>query len=50
MRAPTTTPHHRPWLHMALLIGIIYFVVGRLFALPSDDVRVWRGASQLVKF
>jgi hypothetical protein len=36
------------WIRVALLFGVVYFVIGRLFALPADHVRVWRLAAWMV--
>ena len=38
----------QPWLRVALLVGIGYFLIGRLFAGPPDNVRVWRFAAWMV--
>ena len=39
---------YRPWLRAALLVGAVYFVVGKLFALPTDNVHAWRLAAWVV--
>jgi disulfide bond formation protein DsbB len=36
------------WLRTALLFGAGYFLIGRLFTLPADNVHVWRLAAWLV--
>ncbi len=36
------------WVRAALLLGVVYFLVGRLFALPANHVRVWRLAAWIV--
>ncbi len=36
------------WVRAALLAGVVYFVIGRVFALPSDHVREWRLAAWVV--
>jgi hypothetical protein len=36
------------WFTIALLVGLAYFLTGRLFALPTSQVRVWRLAAWLV--
>jgi hypothetical protein len=36
------------WVRAALLVGVVYLVIGRLFALPTDHVRVWRLAAWVV--
>ena len=33
------------WLRVALLVGVGYLLIGRLFAGPPDNVRVWRFAA-----
>jgi len=38
----------RPWVRAAILLGLAYFVVGRVFALPANDVQLWRLAAWLV--
>lgn len=40
--------HHQPWFRVALLVGIIYFAVGRLFTVPMTHVQAWRLAAWLV--
>jgi CDP-diglyceride synthetase len=35
-------------LPAAVLCGVAYFLIGRLFALPTDNVHVWRLAAWLV--
>lgn len=41
------TPRQR-WLSVAIVIGILYGVVGIVFALPANDARVWRLAAWAV--
>lgn len=36
------------WLPVALLLGLVYFLIGRLFALPANNVHLWRLAAWLV--
>lgn len=36
------------WVRSALLLGAVYFLVGRLFALPADHVHAWRLAAWMV--
>jgi lysylphosphatidylglycerol synthetase-like protein (DUF2156 family) len=36
------------WVRTALLFGAAYFLIGRLFALPTDHVQAWRIAAWLV--
>ena len=35
----------QPWIRAALLIGVVYFLIGRLFSVPTSHVRVWRLAA-----
>ena len=35
------------WFRAALLLGVVYFLIGRLFALSTDNVHVWRLAAWL---
>ena len=41
-------PHRHAWIRAALLVGIVYFLVGRLFTLPADHVHAWRLAAWLI--
>ena len=36
------------WIRAALLVGVVYFLVGRLFALPADHAHAWRLAAWIV--
>lgn len=36
------------WIRAALIAALVYFVVGRLFALPATDVQFWRLAAWAV--
>ena len=36
------------WIRAALLAGVVYVLVGRLFALPADHVHAWRLAAWIV--
>ena len=36
------------WVRAALLVGVVYFLIGRVFALPSDHVGGWRLAAWVV--
>jgi hypothetical protein len=38
----------RAWLPAALLVGVIYLLVGRLFAAPTTHVHAWRLAAWVV--
>jgi len=33
------------WFRAALLVGVVYGLIGRLFALPASDVHAWRLAA-----
>lgn len=35
----------QPWIPAALLVGAVYFLVGRVFALPVSHLRIWRLAA-----
>ncbi len=32
----------RPWIRAVLLFGAVYVAIGRVFAIPVDDVSAWR--------
>ena len=36
------------WLRVALLVGVVYFLIGTVFALPANDLRVWRLSAWVV--
>jgi len=36
------------WIRAALLLGLIYFLIGRLFALPASHAHAWRLAAWMV--
>ena len=36
------------WVRAALLVGVAYFLIGRVFTLPSSHVRAWRLAAWAV--
>jgi len=38
----------KPWALAALVAGVAYFVIGKVFALPSDNLRAWRLAAWAV--
>ena len=38
----------QPWIRAALLFGVAYFLIGRLFTLPANHVHVWRLAAWIV--
>lgn len=37
----------QPWILVALLVGIVYFLIGRA-AIPPDHVQVWRLAAWML--
>jgi hypothetical protein len=39
--------HRQPWVRAALAAGLAYLVIGRVFAAPSSNVKVWRFAAWL---
>src|SRR5438045_2750364 len=41
-------PRPQAWGRAALLIGVIYCLIGRAFAFPSNHVRVWRLAAWVI--
>ena len=43
-----STLGRQSWFGTAILIGILYSVVGIVFALPSNQVRLWRLAAWMV--
>jgi hypothetical protein len=38
----------QPWIRAALLVGVAYFVIGRVFAVPTGNVRLWRLAAWML--
>lgn len=38
----------RPWIRAALLVGLAYLIIGRVFAFPTDHVQMWRLAAWIV--
>jgi hypothetical protein len=36
------------WVRAALLLGVAYFLIGRLFAWPTNHVHAWRLAAWIV--
>jgi hypothetical protein len=38
------------WLRPAILFGLGYFLVGRLFAVPGEHAQAWRFAAWIVSF
>src|ERR1044071_4372453 len=41
-------PYRQPWIRAALLVGVAYILVGRLFPAPAAQVRAWRLAAWAV--
>ena len=41
-------PHRKAWIRAALLVGLVYFLVGKLFSLPTDHAHAWRWAAWIV--
>lgn len=37
--------HHRSWVRGVIVAGVLYSLVGIVFALPASHVRVWRIAA-----
>ena len=42
------TSLRQAWIRTALLVGAVYCLIGRVFALPSDHPRVWRLMAWLI--
>src|SRR4029077_9409037 len=43
--SPVMDKSGRSWAVAAILVGIVYLVIGRVFALPTQHVRAWRLAA-----
>ena len=43
-----TESHPQSWFRVALLVGIVYFAVGRLFSVPIPHAQAWRLAAWIV--
>ena len=41
----TGDPPRPGWLGAAILAGVLYFLIGRIFTLPVEPVRLWRMAA-----
>src|SRR5438128_5546684 len=41
-------PSRQPWFGTVILIGVLYCVIGIVFALPSNQVGIWRLAAWVV--
>ena len=42
------TSRRQPWIRAALFAGVAYFVIGRVFAVPSANLRLWRLAAWML--
>jgi lysylphosphatidylglycerol synthetase-like protein (DUF2156 family) len=38
----------RQWIRAALLVGVVYFLIGRAFAAPVTNVHAWRLAAWML--
>ena len=43
-----STERSQRWVLAALLLGVVYVVIGQAFAAPAEHVRVWRLAAWVV--
>jgi len=43
-----SAPGRQSWFGAAILIGVLYCVIGIVFALPSNQVRMWRLAAWVI--
>jgi hypothetical protein len=41
-------PSRQPWFGTVIVIGVLYCVIGIVFALPSNQVGIWRLAAWVV--
>lgn len=48
VRPSMSAPRPQAWIRVALLLGLVYFLIGRVFAVPSSHVRVWRLAAWII--
>ncbi|MFN2326428.1 MAG: hypothetical protein ABR551_11145 [Gemmatimonadales bacterium] len=48
IEAQLETCRDQGWFRAALLVGLAYGLIGRLFALPATDVHAWRVAAWVV--
>ena len=39
---------HQRWIRAALLVGVGYFIIGRVFAVPTGNLRLWRLAAWML--
>lgn len=42
------TSRRRTWVPAALLVGVFYLLIGRVFALPANHVHIWRLAAWMI--
>ncbi len=42
------TMRGQAWVRAALLVGFVYFLIGRLFSLPTEHAQAWRLAAWAV--
>ena len=40
-----STERSQGWVLAALLVGVVYVIIGRVFAVPADHARAWRLAA-----
>lgn len=45
---PMPKSRQPPWIAVALMAGLVYFVIGRFFPNPTENARVWRLLAWLV--
>ena len=43
-----STERSQRWVLAALLVGVVYVIIGRVFAVPADHARAWRLAAWVV--
>lgn len=48
MKLPIRFSIRQLWVRTALLVGVVYCTVGRLFATPTADAHAWRLAAWVV--
>ena len=41
-------PRRKEWIRTALLVGVVYFLIGKIFTLLTGHVHAWRLAAWLV--
>jgi hypothetical protein len=41
-------PHRKEWIRTALLVGVVYFLIGKVFTLQASHVHAWRLAAWVV--